>query len=203
MAQSSASFVDGPPNHGSGIVYVGMSADLVHHGHVNIIGTAALYGKVVVGLLTDDAIASYKRRPIINYEQRRMVVEVIRGVAAVVQQRTLDYTDNLRTYRPSFVVHGDDWKTGPQQKARQQVIDVLGEVTIIIILGVWFCFPSCFPSRPFSLHFVGISVFVLCSPLSLFRAVFSLGNLCFHTHNTHTPFKNHNKKQKKVGRPAH
>jgi phosphoenolpyruvate phosphomutase / 2-hydroxyethylphosphonate cytidylyltransferase len=105
-----------------------MSADLVHHGHINIICTAALYGKVVVGLLTDDAIVSYKRRPVITYEQRRMVVEVIRGVSAVVQQRTLDYTANLRTYRPSFVVHGNDWKKGPQQKTRQQVIDVLAEV---------------------------------------------------------------------------
>ncbi len=95
-------------------VYVGMSADLVHPGHLNIIAKARELGEVTVGLLTDAAIASYKRLPYMPYEQRRMVVENIQGVTRVVPQETLDYEPNLRAYRPDFVVHGDDWQTGVQ-----------------------------------------------------------------------------------------
>lgn len=107
--------------------YVGMSADLVHPGHLNIINTAAEYGDVVVGLLTDKAIASYKRIPYMDYEQRRQVVENIKNVSRVVPQETLDYAPNLREYKPDFVVHGDDWKEGVQRETRQRVIDTLAE----------------------------------------------------------------------------
>ncbi len=108
-------------------VYVGMSADLVHPGHLNVLKEAAKYGEVTVGLLTDAAIASYKRIPFMEFEQRKQVIESIKGVAHVVPQETLDYVPNLRTYKPDFVVHGDDWKEGVQQKTRQQVIDALAE----------------------------------------------------------------------------
>jgi phosphoenolpyruvate phosphomutase len=104
-----------------------MSADLIHPGHLNIIATARDLGHVTVGLLTDAAIASYKRLPYLNYEHRKAVVENIKGVDRVVPQETLDYVPNLRHYRPDFVVHGDDWQTGVQAKTRQQVIDVLAE----------------------------------------------------------------------------
>jgi len=77
------------------VVYVGMSADIVHHGHLNIINEGAKLGKVVVGLLTDKAIASYKRLPLIPFAQRKIVVENIKGVNEVVPQETLDYVPNL------------------------------------------------------------------------------------------------------------
>jgi len=108
-------------------VYVGMSADLVHPGHLNIIKRAAELGEVVIGLLTDEAIASYKRVPYMTFEQRRAVVESLRHVARVVPQSTLDYVPNLRELKPDFVVHGDDWQTGPQQRTRQRVIEALKE----------------------------------------------------------------------------
>jgi phosphoenolpyruvate mutase len=108
-------------------VYVGMSADLVHPGHLNIIARARDLGEVTIGLLTDAAIASYKRLPYMTYDQRRVVVENIQGVARVVPQETLDYEPNLRAYRPDFVVHGDDWKTGVQARVRDHVIEVLAE----------------------------------------------------------------------------
>ena len=108
-------------------VYVGMCADVVHPGHLNIINTAKELGRVVVGLLTDEAIASYKRRPFFSYEQRKTLVEHIKGVDEVVPQATLDYVDNLREFRPDFVVHGDDWKEGVQSETRQRVIDALAE----------------------------------------------------------------------------
>jgi len=108
-------------------VYVGMSADILHHGHINIIKESAKLGDVTVGVLTDEAIASYKRLPYLTYPERKVVVEGMRGVTQVVPQETLDYRPNLEKYRPNFVVHGDDWKTGVQSKVRQQVIDKIAE----------------------------------------------------------------------------
>ena len=108
-------------------VYVGMSADLVHPGHINIIKHASELGDVTIGLLTDSAIASYKRVPFMKWEQRADVVGSIKGVVRVVPQHTLDYEPNLRTYKPDFVVHGDDWQTGVQVKTRQGVIEALAE----------------------------------------------------------------------------
>ena len=107
--------------------YVGMSADLVHPGHINIIKKAAELGDVIVGLLTDEAIASYKRVPFMDWDQRAAVIGAIKGVVRVVPQHTLDYSANLIEFKPNYVVHGDDWKTGVQAKTRQSVIDVLAK----------------------------------------------------------------------------
>lgn len=108
-------------------VYIGMSADLVHPGHLNIIEHAAKLGEVTVGLLTDEAIASYKRLPYMEFDQRRKVIASIKGVSQVVPQTTLDYVPNLVELKPDYVVHGDDWRTGVQAKTRQRVIDALAE----------------------------------------------------------------------------
>lgn len=108
-------------------VYVGMSADIIHPGHLNILHEAAKLGKVIVGVLTDEAIASYKRLPYLNYEQRSQVVENLKGVEEVIPQTTLDYCPNLERIRPDFVVHGDDWKTGVQKETRQKVIDCISK----------------------------------------------------------------------------
>lgn len=106
-------------------VYVGMSADLLHPGHLNIIRKAASLGDVTIGLLTDKAIASYKRVPFMTFEQRREIVSNIKGVSDVIPQDTLDYVPNLEKVRPDYVVHGDDWREGVQQATRSRVIDVL------------------------------------------------------------------------------
>ncbi|BAI87872.1 MULTISPECIES: phosphoenolpyruvate mutase [Limnospira] len=108
-------------------VYVGMSADLVHPGHLNILKTAQQYGEVIVGLLTDQAIASYKRLPYMAFEQRREVIENIKGVSQVIPQTTLDYIPNLRSIKPDYVIHGDDWREGVQRETRQRVIETLEE----------------------------------------------------------------------------
>lgn len=109
------------------IVYVGMSADLVHPGHLNILTEAKKLGTVVVGVLTDAAIASYKRMPYMSYEQRAEVVANLRSVDKVIPQHSLDYSENLISLKPDFVVHGDDWKEGIQRKTRERVIEVLSE----------------------------------------------------------------------------
>ncbi len=107
------------------IVYVGMCADLIHHGHIHIIEEAKKLGSVVVGVLTDQAIASYKRVPLLNFEQRKKIVENLNGVYKVIPQHSLDYVENLNLVRPDFVVHGDDWKTGVQTATRERVVSAL------------------------------------------------------------------------------
>lgn len=104
-----------------------MSADIIHPGHLNIIHEAQKLGKVIVGVLTDEAIASYKRLPYLNYEQRAAVVSNLKGVSEVIPQTTLDYVPNLKRIKPDYVVHGDDWKEGVQKETRQKVIDCLKE----------------------------------------------------------------------------
>lgn len=108
-------------------MYVGMSADMIHPGHLNIIKEACKLGSVTVGVLTDAAIASYKRLPYLDYDQRAEIVSSIKGVDRVVPQTTLDYVPNLLELKPDFVVHGDDWKVGVQQQTRQRIIEVMAQ----------------------------------------------------------------------------
>lgn len=108
-------------------VYVGMSADILHPGHLNIIQEASKLGKLTVGVLTDKAIASYKRLPYLNFEQRKLIVENIKGVSKVISQDTLDYVPNLLIEKPDFVVHGDDWKEGVQKETRNRVINTISD----------------------------------------------------------------------------
>ena len=106
-------------------VYVGMSVDLIHHGHINIISHAEKYGDVIIGLLTDKAISSYKRLPYLDFENRKKIIESIKGVTMVIPQEELSYVPNLIKIKPDYVVHGDDWKTGIQKNTREQVIECL------------------------------------------------------------------------------
>ncbi len=115
------------------IVYVAMSADLIHVGHIRLLQHAAKYGPVVVGLLSNKAIESYKRVPIITWEQRYSVIKELKLVSMVVPQTTHDYTDNLKLLRPSYVVHGSDWKQGVQNQVRRKVIEILAEWGGILI----------------------------------------------------------------------
>ena len=108
-------------------VYVAMSADIIHPGHLNIIKEASKLGDVTVGVLTDAAIASYKRLPYMNYEQRAAVVRALKGVTEVIPQNELNYIPNLLKLKPDFVVHGTDWREGVQAKTRQGVIDTLAQ----------------------------------------------------------------------------
>ena len=108
-------------------VYIAMSADILHLGHLNIIKEASKLGELIVGVLTDKAIASYKRLPYLNFEQRKLIVENIKGVSKVISQETLDYVPNLLIEKPDFVVHGDDWKEGVQKETRNRVINTIAK----------------------------------------------------------------------------
>ena len=108
-------------------VYIGMSADIIHPGHLNIIKKGQELGEVTIGLLTDRAISSYKRLPYLTYDQRKEILNNIKGVESVIEQDSLDYTENLEIIKPDYVVHGDDWKEGIQKSTREKVINTLKE----------------------------------------------------------------------------
>ena len=110
-----------------------MSADIIHPGHLNIIHEAQKLGRVIVGVLTDEAIASYKRLPYMSYEQRVLIVSSLKGVDEVIPQNTLDYVPNLLLIKPDFVVHGSDWKEGVQKETRQRVIDTITQWNGLVI----------------------------------------------------------------------
>jgi len=106
-------------------VYLAMGTDIIHHGHINVIEKARELGEVTVGILTDEVIASYKRYPMLSYDQRKRIIKNIKGVDNVVRQEELDYTPTLKELKPDYVVHGKDWRSGPQQKIREKVIKTL------------------------------------------------------------------------------
>lgn len=102
-------------------VYLGMIGDIMHPGYINIINKAAEYGDVMVGLFTDTAIASHRRLPYLTWEQRKVVVESISGVAKVVPQNDWSYVPNLLKYKPNYIIHGDDWQEGGARAMRDEV----------------------------------------------------------------------------------
>ncbi len=108
-------------------VYMCFSADMVHSGHIAIIRKAEKLGKLIIGVLSDEAVASYKRFPLMPFEERKSVFENISGVYKVVEQKTLSYAEILRSLRPTYVVHGDDWREGFQRPIRDEVVSVLAE----------------------------------------------------------------------------
>lgn len=109
-------------------VYLGMVGDIMHPGLINIINEGAKYGDVMIGLFTDRAIATYRRLPYLNYEQRKNVIENIKGVASIVPQDDINYVPNLYTYKPDYIIHGDDWKEGPYKYLRDEVFKAMKEI---------------------------------------------------------------------------
>lgn len=108
-------------------VYMCFSTEYIHSGHIAIINRARRLGRLIIGVLSDEAVASFKRFPLIPYEERESVIENIYGVERVVEQKTLSYADNLRLLKPNFVVHGNDWINGFQKPIREEVLQVLSE----------------------------------------------------------------------------
>lgn len=106
-------------------VYLGMIGDIMHPGLINIINEGAKYGDVMIGLFTDKAIATHKRLPYLTYEQRKNVIENIKGVSSIVPQDDWSYVPNLVKYKPDYIIHGDDWQYGPDKYIRDEVFKVM------------------------------------------------------------------------------
>ena len=105
-----------------------MTADIMHPGLIHIINEGTKYGDVIIGLLTDKAIAEHKRLPYLTYEQRKEVVENIKGVSEVIPQEDWSYVNNLKKIKPDFIIHGDDWLTGSLRDVRKQVFETMREI---------------------------------------------------------------------------
>ena len=108
-------------------VYMCFSTDIIHSGHISIIRKAEKLGKLIIGVLSDEAIASFRHFPILPFAERKTLMESIAGVYRVVEQHKLSYADNLRELKPTYVVHGDDWREGFQKSIREEVVRVLSE----------------------------------------------------------------------------
>ena len=106
-------------------VYMCFSTDIIHGGHIAIIKKAHQLGRLIIGVLSDEAVVSYKRLPLVPASERKIMFENVAGVYKVVDQRTLSYKENLEKYKPAIVVHGDDWCTGFQKPIRDEVVSVL------------------------------------------------------------------------------
>lgn len=107
------------------VVYMCFSTDIIHSGHIAIIKKAQRLGKLVVGVLSDEAVVTYKRFPLLPFSERKTMFENIAGVYKVVEQKTLSYKENLEKYKPSILVHGDDWLAGIQKPIRDEAVSVL------------------------------------------------------------------------------
>ncbi len=107
------------------IIYVPLAVDILHTGHLNIINKAKKYGDVIIGLLSDKAIAEYKSLPSLGYDERLNIVKSLKNVTKIIKQETWDYSKVLEKLKPDYFIHGDDWKVGIQKKTREKVKKIL------------------------------------------------------------------------------
>lgn len=108
-------------------VFLCMSTDIIHGGHIELIRQAAELGELTVGVLTDEVVATYKRYPMLSCEERMKLVAGIKGVHRVIRQEDISYRKPLQEWKPDYVVHGDDWRTGFQASVREECIRLLQE----------------------------------------------------------------------------
>ncbi len=103
-----------------------MSADVIHHGHINLFKKAKKYGNIIIGLMTDAGIKSYKKKsPYFTYKLRKKVLKEIKCIKKIIPLNGLEYAKTARKYQLDFFVHGDDWKKGPQSKERDILIKTM------------------------------------------------------------------------------
>ena len=107
------------------IVYIGLAADTIHHGHTNLIEVGRKYGNIVIGLITDEVISEYKRIPYLDFNQRKKILLNLKGVVKVIPQNNYDYSENIVNLKPDYMIHGDDWKYGFQKRLRNNAIKSL------------------------------------------------------------------------------
>lgn len=107
------------------IVFVPMAIDFLHHGHIRIIKKANKYGSVIVGLMTDKGIESYKGKPILKYSQRKEILSEIKNITYIIPLNGLKYSEISKKLKVNFFIHGSDWKKGPQSKERKRLIELM------------------------------------------------------------------------------
>lgn len=103
-------------------VYTCFCTEVIHEGHLNILREAKKYGKVIVGALSDRALIRCSRFPAISQEERLRLYRSLDGVDSVVIQDDMLYDDVLSLIRPDYVIHGDNWQTGPEAEIRARLL---------------------------------------------------------------------------------
>ncbi len=108
-------------------VYTCFCTDVIHEGHLNILSEAKKYGRVVVGILSDSAMIRFNRFPTIDFEKRISIVEELGIADEIVIQDDIMYDKIIEKVRPDYVVHGDNWKSGPMKAIRDNAEKILSE----------------------------------------------------------------------------
>lgn len=108
-------------------VYTCFTTSVIHEGHINIINTAKQYGDVIVGVLSDEAMVKFDRFPTISFEERMEIVKGIEGISRVIKQEKIMYDEVIAELHPDYVIHGDNWLSGPTKAIRDNVEKLLGE----------------------------------------------------------------------------
>ena len=108
-------------------IYTCFSTDIIHEGHLNILSEAKKYGRVIVGVMSDEAMVSYYRFPTISFEERFQMINSLEDVDEVVVQNEVSYANILRELRPDYMIHGDNWREGTLSHLREEVITTLNE----------------------------------------------------------------------------
>lgn len=108
-------------------VYTCFCTDTIHEGHNNIIKEAQKYGEVIAGVLCDYQMIRYNRFPVVPFEERMEMVGSMKGVSQVVIQKQILYDEILKELKPDYVIHGDNWKSGPEELIRKNVLENLGK----------------------------------------------------------------------------
>ena len=102
-------------------VFMSLSTDVIHGGHIRMIENAANLGELTIGVLNDQVVASYKRYPLLSCKERMIIAASLKGVSHVIEQDELSYRNVIKLYHPDIIVHGDDWQTGLQKPIREEV----------------------------------------------------------------------------------
>lgn len=108
-------------------VYTCFTTDVIHEGHMNIINEAKKYGEVTVGVLSDEAMVKFDRFPTISFNERFEMIKAIPAVDHVIVQSEIMYDEVIAELKPDYVIHGDNWLSGPTKAIRDNVEKLLGE----------------------------------------------------------------------------
>lgn len=109
-------------------VYIAMSTDVIHEGHLNIIKQAKTHGRVIVGVFSDEAMVRFDRFPTLSIQERCDMIKALDDVDEVVVQDDIHYTSILNKIKPDYVMHGDNWREGAFASIRQEVIETLTKI---------------------------------------------------------------------------
>ena len=115
------------------IVYTCFCTDVIHEGHINILTEAKKYGKLVVGILSDSAMIRYNRFPTVDFAERVRIVEELGIADEIITQDDIMYDKVVAEIHPDYVIHGDNWKNGPEKAIRDNAEKLLEAYGGIII----------------------------------------------------------------------